>query len=208
MAFAMVGLKRTKTGRWAARKEIPQDIRTVYGKREEKKTWPADLSAGQAKAELAAWLIPIEERIALLRASAEQAPVSLSQRQSRALAGEWYKAQVARYEENPGRPEDWWFTREELEPDDPEEREEGRVRPTCWLIEERDRLLSDRGLRLHAGSADALLQDMGDLWISLAQLMERRAQGDYGPDPVAETLPVLEAAPRQAPTAVSITGLF
>lgn len=208
MAFAMVGLKRTKTGRWAARKEIPQDIRTAYGKREEKKTWPASLSAGQAKAELAAWLIPIEERIALLRASAEQAPVSLSQRQSRALAGEWYKAQVARYEENPGRPEYWWFTREELEPDDPEEREEGRVRPTSWLIEERDRLLLDRGLRLHVGSADALLQDMGDLWISLAQLMERRAQGDYGPDPVADTLPALEAAPRKAPTAVSIAGLF
>jgi hypothetical protein len=61
MAFAMVGLKRTKTGRWAARKEIPQDVRAAYGKREEKKTWPAELNQGQAKAELAAWLIPIEE---------------------------------------------------------------------------------------------------------------------------------------------------
>ena len=144
----------------------------------------------------------------MLRARAGQAPVSLSQRQSRALAGEWYKAQVARYEENPGRPEDWWFTREELEPDDPEEREEGLVRPTSWLIEERDRLLLDRGLSLTAGSADALLQDMGDLWISLAQLMERRAQGDYGPDPVAETLPALETAPRKAKPAVSLMQLF
>lgn len=157
MAFAMVGLKRTKTGRWAARKEIPKDVRAAYGKREEKRTWPADLNQGQAKAELAAWLVPIEERIALLRASADQKPVNLSQRQSRALAGEWYKAQVARYEDNPGRPEDWWFTRLELEPDDPEEREEGRVRPTSWLIEERDRLLLGKGLKLTSGSADALL---------------------------------------------------
>ena len=131
MAFAMVGLRRTKTGRWAARKEIPQDIRSAYGKREEKKTWPAELNQGQAKAELAAWLIPIEERIALLRSSSTQAPVTLSQRQCRALAGEWYKAKVALYEDNPGRAEDWWFTRAELEPQDPEEREEGRIKPTA-----------------------------------------------------------------------------
>jgi integrase len=208
MAFAMVGLKRSKTGLWTARKEIPADIRAAYGKREEKKTWPAELSAGQAKAELASWLIPIEERIALLRASATQAPVTLSQRNTRALAGEWYRGQVARFEENPGRPEDWWFTREELEPDDPEEREEGRVRPTAWLIEQREALLLTKGLRLTAGSADALLQEMGDLWVSLCDLMERRARGDYGPDPLAETLPALEAAPKKAKPAVSLKQLF
>lgn len=208
MAFAMVGLKRTRTGRWAARKEIPQDIRAAYGKREEKKTWPAELSAGQAKAELAAWLIPIEERIGLLRATTAQAPVILSQRQCRALAGEWYRGKVAQYEDNPGRPEDWWFTRAELEPHDPEEREEGLVKPTAWLIEERDSYLLEKGLRLSASSADALLQDMGDLWFSLAQLMERRAAGDYGPDPLEGTLPVLEANPKKAKVAVSITQLF
>ncbi|MEA1619213.1 tyrosine-type recombinase/integrase [Erythrobacter sp. T5W1-R] len=208
MAFAMVGLKRSKTGLWTARKEIPADVRAAYGKREEKKSWPAELTAGQAKAELASWLIPIEERIALLRASADQTAVTLSQRQSRALAGEWYHAQVALYEENPGRPEDWWFTREELEPDDPEEREAGRVRPTAWLIDEREKLLLEKGLRLTAGAADALLQEMGDVWVSLCDLMERRAQGDYGPDPLAETLPSPEAAPTKAKAAVSLKQLF
>lgn len=203
----MVALKRTGTGLWAARKAIPADVREAYGKREEKKSWPAELSAGQAKAELASWLTPIEERIEMLRAVATQAPATLSQRQRRALAGEWYKAQVALYEDNPGRPEDWWFSRIELEPSDPDEREEGRVRPTAWLIEERDNLLRVRGLRLTPSSADALLQEMGDLWVSLAQLMERRAEGDYGPDPLVETLPTLEAAPAKIAT-VSITGLF
>lgn len=83
---------------------------------------------------------------------AGQSPVTLSQRHTRALAGEWYKAKVAQYEENPGRETDWWFSREELEPDDPddpddpEEREEGRIRPTGWLIEERDALLLAKGL--------------------------------------------------------------
>lgn len=203
----MVALKRTGTGLRAARKAIPADVREAYGKREEKKTWPAELSAGQAKAELASWLTPIEERIEMLRAVATQAPATLSQRQRRALAGEWYKAQVALYEDNPGRPEDWWFSRTELEPSDPDEREEGRVRPTAWLIEERDNLLRVRGLRLTPSSADALLQEMGDLWVSLAQLMERRAEGDYGPDPLVETLPTLEAAPAKI-AVVSITGLF
>lgn len=208
MAFAMVGLRRTKTGLWAARKEIPADIRAAYGKREEKKSWPAELSAGQAKAELAAWLIPIEERIALLRANADKTSVTLSQRQSRALAGEWYKAKVAQYEDNPGSPEGWWFSREDLAPDDPEEREAGQVRPTPWLIEERDRLLLEKGLSLTKAASAALIQDMGDLWVSLCDLMERRARGDYGPDPLVDTLPAAEAAPAKTTAAVSLTQLF
>jgi hypothetical protein len=49
---------------------------------------------------------------------------------------------------------------------------------------------------------------MGDLWVSLCDLMQRRAQGDYGPDPLADTLPALEAAPSKPKAAVSITQLF
>jgi len=74
MGIAMVSLTRTKSGLWKARKAIPADVREAYGKREEKKTWPAELAAGQAKAELATWLTPIEERIGMLRASAAQTP--------------------------------------------------------------------------------------------------------------------------------------
>lgn len=208
MGIAMVALTRNKSGLWAARKAIPADVRTAYGKREEKKTWPAALSQAQAKAEYAAWLTAIEDRIAMLRAMADQTPVTLSKRQARALAGEWYKAKVAQHEDDPGHEANWWFSREELEPDDPEEREAGRVRPTAWLITERDALLQAKGLRLTAGSGDDLLQEMGDLWLSLCDLMERRAQGDYGKDPLVDTLPALEAAPRKPSVAVSITQLF
>jgi integrase len=208
MGIAMVSLTRNSTGLWAARKAIPADVRTAYGKREEKKTWPAGLSQVQAKAEFTSWLASIEDRIAMLRAMADQAPVTLSKRQSRHLAGEWYRAKVAQHEDDPGHEANWWFSREELEPDDPEEREEGRIQPTSWLIAERDALLQARGLRLTASAGDDLLQEMGDLWLSLCDLMERRAQGDYGPDPLADTLPTLETAPRKAPVAVSITQLF
>lgn len=209
MGIAMVALSLNKSGLWTARKAIPADVRTAYGKREEKKTWPAALSKVQAKAEFAAWLSAIEDRIAMLRAMADQTPVTLSQRQSRALAGEWYNAKKTQYEDNPGREADWWFSREELEPDDPEEREAGRIRPTGWLIEERDALLVAKGLKLTPSSGDALLQDMGDLWLSLCDLMERRAQGDFGADPLADTLPAFEAASaKKASVAVSITQLF
>lgn len=202
MAFAMVGLKRTKTGRWAARKEIPQDIRAAYGKREEKKTWPPELSAGQAKAELAAWLIPIEERIAALRAVAGQAPLTLSQRKARALAGEWYKALAAQHDENPGTVEGW----EEAATEPVIDPESGEKLP--FFVAQRDEFLADRGLKVDVASAAALLHEMEDLWPDLCRLMERRAQGDYGPDPLAETLPAFEAAPAKAKAAVSITQLF
>jgi len=208
MVIAMVSLTRTGTGLWAARKVIPADVRSAYGKREEKKTWPSGLSQVQAKAEFAAWLTAIEDRIAMLRAMADLTPLTLSMRQRRGLAGQWYKAKVAQHEDDPGHAANWWFSREELEPDDPDEREEGRIQPTDWLIKERDALLRDKGLRLTVSSAEELLQEMGDLWLSLCDLMERRAQGDYGPDPLVDTLPDLEVAPRKAPAVVSITQLF
>lgn len=209
MTFAMVSLsKHPKSGNWTARKAIPADVRGAYGRWEEKKTWPSSLSKGQAKAELAAWLAPIEERIALLRAQADQTPILLSKRQARALAGEWYKAKVAQHEDNPGDPDGWWFAAQEVEPDDPVEREAGLVRQTEWLIKERDALLASKALSVTPSSAEALLQEMGDLWIELCHLMERRAQGDYGPDPLVETLPVLEAAPSKPKVAVSINALF
>lgn len=146
MGIAMVSLSCNSTGLWAARKAIPADVRGAYGKREEKKTWSAALSQVQAKAEFTAWLTKIEDRIAMLWAMADQTPVTLSKRQARALAGEWYKDKVAEHEDDPGHEANWWFSRDELEPDDPEEREAGLIRPTAWLIKERDALLLAKGL--------------------------------------------------------------
>jgi integrase len=204
MGIAMVALTRNKSGLWAARKAIPADVRTAYGKREEKKTWPAALSQAQAKAEFAAWLTSIEDRIAMLRAVSDQTPVTLSKRQARALAGEWYKATVAAHEDDPGGELDWMFAADATEPRIGPDGKPGKP----FLVEQRDDFLTGKGLRLEAVSADALLQEMEDLWPQLCALMERRARGDYGPDPIAPTLPALEAAPRKPSVAVSITQLF
>ena len=40
MGLRMPALKRTRSGLWTARKEIPADVRSVIGKREDKPTWP------------------------------------------------------------------------------------------------------------------------------------------------------------------------
>lgn len=204
----MAALKRTETGLWAARKVIPADVRAAYGKREEKKTWPAELPTGQAKAEYGAWLTGVEDRIALLRAASASDPVHFTQRQCRALAGEWYKAQVAQHEDDPGRAVDWEITREQMEPDDPAEREAGLVKATDWLIAERDLLLRESGLHLRAGPAAMLLQEMGHLALALCDLMQRRAEGDYGADPLEATLPQLVTEPTQPKAVVSLTALF
>lgn len=50
MLFAIVRPRRTKTGLWAVRKEIPKDARrAAYCEREEKMSWPASLCTAQAK---------------------------------------------------------------------------------------------------------------------------------------------------------------
>lgn len=201
----MVALRRTKSGLWTARKVIPSGVREAYGKREEKTSWPADLPQGQAKAELAAWLTPIEERIERLKGLATQTPVTLSQRQCRALAGEWYKAQVALHEEEPGQAIDWDIVQGELVPDDPAAREAERLEPTPWLTEERDNLLRERMLHLKPSSAESLLQEMAGVFWNLCDLMQRRAGGDYGADPLIASLPELQETPEAV---VSITDLF
>lgn len=215
MRYAMVSLTRKKSGKWYARKAIPADVREPYGKREEKQTWPASLSDGQAKAELAAWLAPIEDRIAALRAHQTMATVTLTRRQSLTLAGEWYRAKVEaeeqRFTETPGL-WDWDADVSAILPEsDSEDSAEGQpLRPIPFIVEERDQLIVSRGLRLDGRSADQLLQDMLKLYLDFLQLMQRRVDGDFGPDPVLAVLPTDDkspAAPKRA-VAVSITQLF
>jgi len=214
MRLAVVTLRRSKTGLWTARKVIPESVRARYGKREEKRTWPATLTDGQAKAELAAWLAGIEDRIALLRSAGSAVPLTLTGRQCRALAGEWYTERVeadeARFTDSTG---DWdWEAEFQAILPEGGDHESGitRLRPTPHITAERDRLVQARGLRLDGSSSERLLREMLDLYLSFLSLMQRRVESDYGPDPVLATLPALKLAqgtPREK-AVVSITDLF
>lgn len=213
MGIAMVSLKRTKTGLWAARKGIPEALRASYGKREEKKTWPAELTAGQAKAELAAWLEPIESRLASLKAVSQAAPLHLTLRQCSALAGDWYRTKTeseeARFTDSGGA-WDWDADIDAILPVGGEG-EDGSpwLRPTPAIVAERDALLLEQSLRVDEVSADRLLQEMLARYLDFLRLMQRRIAGDFGADPVLATLPPVERVTAKTPQpVVTISALF
>lgn len=229
MALRMAKLTRTSTGLWTARKVIPADVRTAYGKREDKPTWPASLTHGQARAEFCAWLAAVEDRIAALRsmrtssATATDPSLNLTTRQSRALAGKWYQSMVERFEDNPGDELGWEHLLETLYPEESEDTYQQYVRGNTepyngpWRItkqlqNELGWLLDEEGLRITPASADALLQHMAELYVAFCHLMIRRCRGDYGADPLVDTMPQWEPvapAVQSAPaTAVTITSLF
>lgn len=200
----MARLTRTKTGLWTTRKVIPTDVRAAYGKREEKPTWPASLSPGQARAEFGVWLAGVEERIAALRSSGAGPAVELTQRQSRALAGKWYRTMEQRFGDNPGDELGWEIGLEDLYPQETEESYratqrgnsepyEGPWRITPMLAREMQWLLDMEDMRITPSASDRLLQDMADLYIA-SHLMIRRCRGDYGADSLVDTLPEWEAA--------------
>ena len=119
MFLSMPGLTRTKTGGYRARKGIPKDIRTAYQKVfgpgwEAKLFLPAKLTLPEAKAKFAEWLAEIETRIESIRAQQRGESQALTQKQARALAGEWYQSFLAQYENDPGDPKSWNRALQEL----------------------------------------------------------------------------------------------
>lgn len=219
MALRMAKLVRDpKSGSWKSRKVIPADVREVYGRANETPTWPATLTAAQAKAAWSGWLSEVEGRIDRLRRMAAAEPVRLTHREVHALAGKWYQQQVQTYGDSPGDPKGWEALADQIEPVDEEAAAEalrngegslGRLRRIPWVEDEGARLLEREGVVPDATSRDALLERMHELVPALSDLMQRRARGDFGRDPVAATLPSWEPAREgSAPVGVTLTELF
>jgi integrase len=215
MAIRMAKLTRTRSGLWTARKVIPADVRDVYGKREEKPTWPASLTQGQARAEFGAWLLATEERITSLRCTPTSPLLTLSERQTRALAGKWYRDLDARFGDNPGAAEGWEIAAESVYPEQTEEDYqasllghqepyEGPWRTNRFLQQDLECLLAEESLNLTEDAANRLLQEMAGLYATFCALMVRRANGDYGHDRVSSTLPAWE--PPSRPTTPVLAG--
>jgi len=147
----------------------------------------------------------VEERIAALRSSGAGPAVELTQRQSRALAGKWYRTMEQRFGDNPGDELGWEIGLEDLYPQETEESYratqrgnsepyEGPWRITPMLAREMQWLLDMEDMRITPSASDRLLQDMADLYIAFSHLMIRRCRGDYGADSLVDTLPEWEAA--------------
>lgn len=201
MAVRMVALTRTKSGLWTARKVIPSDVREAYGKREEKRTWPASRSLSEAKFAYASWLAEIEAKIENFRKRACGEAVKLTHREVIALAGDWYSDAVARHENDPGDRQGSGASLNDLEPEDTPQSyrayergtqdpdEPVRWRQQAFLIAEVDDLLLSKGIVADHASREALIQQVHDAHRAVCRLMLRRCDDDYGPDPASTRFP-------------------
>jgi hypothetical protein len=167
----MAKLKRRRSSAWGARITIPKDIRpdyqTLYTKHVEEVFYAGpDCPPQRAQVLFSEWQADIKNRIATLRAKQRGEGHDLTQKDARALAGEWYRWYVSQHEDNPGRPRDWeggrWaFEHDveegardpetgeigELEMEDPEVREYVRKKVYPHFADEAAQFLASRGLR-------------------------------------------------------------
>jgi integrase len=229
----MVALKRDpKTGSWKSRKVIPQDVREAYGRANETPTWSATLTTGEAKAAWSSWLRAVEDRIERLRKIADATPIGLSEKETAALAREWYVAKVAEFEDNPGDIEGWRHALSDMEPDDDAEtygayqnwlaetefrRSTGVANPppydgprapwrnTGHLEAEASELTQAKGLVLDPPSQRRLVDQVCELYRSFCHLMIRRCEGDWTPDSTAERLPAWTSPGATSPPKPSVT---
>jgi hypothetical protein len=218
MPFGMAALTRAKSGAYSARKGIPKDVQDeyerLYGYRwEAKLTLPAALTQAEAKAKYGEWISEIETRIDTIRSHRNGGGQSLSQKQARALAGEWYRWFASQHEENPGPPDRWsqnfWALIERLEQHAPESvlaenwkdlgwiREPGvlsGIRPAMAKETKADHFLADKGHALTEEAYNLFLDCVLEEYIAVTLLLERRAQGDFSPDERLEQFPKFEVA--------------
>ena len=224
MAFRVARMARVKSGAFKARKSIPKDVRdeyqALYGVRwEELFHAPAGCSSQQAKVLRSEWEGRIDSRIKALRAKQRGEGHDLTQRDARALAGEWYRWFISQYEESPGRPRDWeglcWDFEDdvqeaardpetgeigELDMEAPEVREYVRKNVHSWFADTAAQFLASRGEAPTPAAMTMFLDELIREFHTAITLLRRRAIGDYSPDQHLQTLPEYrrKAAPQSA----------
>src|SRR5262249_33823012 len=90
------------TGKYIARKRLPDDVREEYGRRhkarfEAKFSAPASNGPHIAKQKFREWDAEVTARIEAIRAERKGEGISLTRQRARALAGEWYHWFTARH---------------------------------------------------------------------------------------------------------------
>jgi hypothetical protein len=211
----MVHLTTDRNGNYRARKRLPDDVREEYGRlfgqrHEAKFSAPASTSPHQAKQLFHEWQLETDGQIAAVRAQLKGEGISLTPRQARALAGEWYVWFIARnpvsdkrkweslrdrvqdalrqaagndeWERHPD-PDDLWRTDESLRK---------AVRPVLADLGETAQFLATKNIALNNEARDRFLDNLYDDLSEALKRLIRIANGDYGPDTYVERFPKLE----------------
>ena len=230
-----VALKLTPkaSGGFYARKRIPEDVRDEYarqyGKSAEERLSIKPTDASSARREAQEWGAEIDTRFDNIRAARTGSGQPLSRKQALALAGEWYRWFVARYEEAPGDPRQWegrWLSLldelEELAPSAVRatadsgavwtwvQSEEAApvVRPIVADEAKTAQFLASRGLTLNNAARALFLDFVLVEFLEAVKLLERRAKNDYAPDPRPKRFPKLELTTATPATDLTPWQLF
>jgi integrase len=210
-------LAPTSKGGFVARKVIPLDVRDEYSKlydqctEERLNTGPMPLLLARAK--YREWSSDIEARIANIRAARKGEGRTLTPKEARALAGEWYDWFATRMVTHNWSADVWedyqWFVRSELygpamaggvfsgDPLEFWERDSAmrdRVRPIIADEAKSHQFLAAKRLILNPASRIMFLDYVTRDFFAAVALLARRARGDYGPDKWTEQFPRSQAA--------------
>jgi integrase len=199
-------LTPTHAGGFVARKRIPADVQDeyqrLYNVRAEARFNSGAVPIMTARAKHREWSSEIEARFANIRAARKGEGCTLTPKQARALAGEWYHwfvefvtakgCHVQELEKWQARCEYVLQSQVEAADDDGELSEDEvakRMRPAVGDWCETTQFLAAKGLSLDTASRDMFLDFIGnDYWHAL-RLLIRQADGDYRPDKWAERFP-------------------
>jgi integrase len=220
MAWRMAKLRRRKSGAWGARITIPKDVRpdyqTDYTKHVEEVFYAGpDCPPQRAQVLFSEWQAEIKNRIDTLRRKQRGEGHDLTQREARALAGEWYRWFVGQHNESPGKFSYWddayqalWNLLDWAAGDDetgtvnwrtPEAR--AKIHPAIVEEAKTAQFLTSKGEALTLAAMTMFLDEVVSELDAATTLLRRRAGGDYSEDQHLQTLPVYhrKAAPRSAP---------
>jgi len=208
-------LAPTNKGGFIARKVIPFDVRDeyakLYGQRTEERLNTGPLPVSLARAKHREWSSEIEARIANIRAARKGESRTLTPKEARALAGEWYHWFTARMAIH-NWPADVWgdyqahvrselygpamaggvFSGDPLEFWERDSAMRERVRPIIADEAKSNQFLAAKQLVLDAASRDMFLDYVTRDFFAALALLARRARGDHGPDKWAEQFPRYE----------------
>lgn len=212
----MVTLAQDSKGNYKARKRLPDDVREdfgrLYGASHEAKFYlPASTKAHVAKQRFGEWLAEIESHIAAIRSQRKGEGLSLTQQQTRALAGEWYdwflerhptsdlqkwedlrdhvheelRETVGEVEWERNDPNDLWREDEELRKE---------IRPVLADVGETAQFLGMKAMVLDGETRDRFLDYLYDDLAAAFRRLIGIAQGDYSPDEYRKRFPKFEGA--------------
>jgi integrase len=235
MASFMVGLKRQKTGGYAARKVIPKDVREEYARLygvgwEEKLSLSSGCSPHEAKARCGEWLAELETRIGALRARKYGKAQPLTRRNAHALAGRWYSWFISRHETDLRTPKHWrsmsnhlvWDVIYPHAPDeyhqdtqaDPEWEWKAHpdvraaVRPVIAEEAKTASFLLEQGVSLTPEASNLFLDAVEDNLLAAYVRLEGLARGDYGPDALIDQFPEYVSSSLEANRTIGCWKLF